>query len=60
MDKTVVKRALTDSDLGRDRRWWLAQSAQARLAEVERLRKAWYGDISGFERVARVVPLSRS
>ena len=60
MEKTVVKRALKDSDHSRDREWWLAQSPQARLAEVERLRKVWYGTISGFERVARIIPLSRS
>ncbi len=60
MEKTVVKRALTESDQSRDRKWWLAQPPQARLAEVERLRKAWYGHIEGFERVARIVPLSRS
>ncbi len=60
VDRTVVKRSLKDSDYGRDREWWLSQSPQARLAEVERLRKAWYGDISGFKRVAQVVPLSRS
>lgn len=58
MVKAVVKRALKDNDHGRDREWWLAQSPQARLAEVERLRKVWYGDISGFERVARIIPLS--
>ncbi|MFP4510678.1 MAG: hypothetical protein ACLFNQ_11160 [Spirochaetaceae bacterium] len=60
MNKTVAKYALNDSDNRRDRTWWLAQPPQARLAEVERLRKAWYGRISGFERVARIVPLSRS
>lgn len=35
--------------------WWLSRPVEERIAEVERLRKSYYGTIPRLERVARVV-----
>jgi len=48
MDRVVVRRPLHSNDDALNRRWWLSRPAHERLAEVERLRRAWYGSVSGF------------
>ena len=58
MEKVVAIRRLDDDDRKRDLAYWLSRTPDERIAEVERLRREFFGSGQRLDRVARVVPLS--
>ncbi len=58
----VAIRRLGDDDRARDLEYWLGRSPDERVAEVERLRREFYGSQldKPMARVARIVSLRES
>ncbi|MFP4153535.1 MAG: hypothetical protein ACLFSV_11875 [Alkalispirochaeta sp.] len=58
IERVITRRNLTDNEAADNLRYWLSRPPEERLAEVERLRRLYYGTIPGLERTVRIVPLS--
>ena len=60
MEKTAAKFDLNDPALEkRDLEYWLSRPPGERMAAVDFLRRQMHGDSFRFQRVARVIKLSR-
>jgi hypothetical protein len=54
--KTVQKRDLGSfSEIRQNLEYWLSRPPEERLAAVDALRRQYYGDSHGLQRVARVI-----
>ncbi len=60
IEKVVRKLRLGDASPEReDLAYWLSRPPEERVAEVERLRREWYGRLPRLQRLARVAQQSR-
>jgi len=60
IEKTKRITKLTDSADRDNLAYWLEKTPEERLEAVEFMRRHYYGDTTGFQRVARVVEQERS
>jgi hypothetical protein len=58
MERIVTRRRLTDNEEVENLRFWLSRPPKERVAEVERLRRQYYGTIPRLERTVRIVSLT--
>lgn len=60
IEKVVRKLKLGDGTPEReDREYWLSRPPEERIAEVERLRREWYGGLPRLQRLAHVAQQTR-
>jgi hypothetical protein len=60
IEKVVRKLKLGDPAPEReDLEYWLSRPPEERVAQIERLRREWYGPLPRLQRVARVAQQSR-
>jgi hypothetical protein len=57
IERVITRRTLTDSEGADNLRYCLSRPPEERLAEVERLRRLYYGTIPRLERTVRIVSL---
>ena len=57
--KVVTKRKLNDSSIKDDLAYWMSKTPEERIAQVEFLRRLYYGNSGRLQRVARVVKRSQ-
>ncbi len=61
IEKTVRKRKLNDPDqIREDREYWMSRPSSERISAVEILRRQYYGNTEGLQRVYRIVKLGES
>jgi hypothetical protein len=61
IQKVVKKRRLKDQDSVReDLAYWLGKKPEERIAAVEYLRRQYYGDSVGLQRIARIIQRPKS
>ncbi len=61
IQKVVKKRRLKDQDSVReDLAYWLGKKPEERIAAVEYLRRQYYGDSAGLQRIARIIQRPKS
>lgn len=55
IEKVVTRRKLQDSSQKADLAYWMSKTPEERIAQVEFLRRLYYGNSGRLQRVARVV-----